>query len=304
MNKPTLGFIGQGFIGSAIADCFQHYANVKTYDIRPELSSHTYPEVIAQDVLIMALPTPMKKDGTVDISIVEEALRQLASNLGSDEVKPVILKSTIPPHKLGVLMLEYPGIFLVHSPEFLTERSARYDFQQSNRFIFGTLVGEDQSPYAKTISDLFNLRFPMVPQYWTSFVESSLIKYFCNAYFCSKISLFNEYNQICASWGINFESVIGKVMLDPRIGRSHFQVPGHDGLYGYAGSCFVKDTNGYFEVAKDAGVNPKVMKGVWHKNVETRGAFNLLEEINKMKGRITSEEFSINDLMKLGESDD
>lgn len=299
--KSSLGVYGCGFIGSAVGQTFNHYVDVKTYDIKPELCTHTFPEVLAQEVLIMALPTPMNKDGSVDTSIVEEAIKKISDNLPAGVIKPVVLKSTIPPSKLGKLMLDYPSVFLVHSPEFLTERSAVYDFQQSNRFIFGTLIGEQGSSYAKLIKDLFELRFPKVPQYWVSFAESSLIKYFSNNYFMSKIALFNEYSQICKEWGLDYASVIGKVMLDPRIGRSHFQVPGHDGLLGAGGSCFIKDNNGYFEIAKDCGVDPKVMKGVWKKNLEVRGAFNLLDEINKMKGRISAEEFTFDELLKLGE---
>jgi len=37
---------------------------------------------------------------------------------------------------------------------------------------------------------------------------------------------------------------------DPRIGKSHNQVPGPDGSFGFGGTCFPKDTSAFIEYAK------------------------------------------------------
>ena len=66
-------------------ETFQHYVDVKSYDVRPGLGTHDYVDVIAQDVLVAALPTPMLKDGSVDVSIVEAELDKLAARI--DEAK-------------------------------------------------------------------------------------------------------------------------------------------------------------------------------------------------------------------------
>jgi UDPglucose 6-dehydrogenase len=299
-NKPSLGLLGLGFIGSAVLDTFTNYVDVKAYDVNEARCQNFYTDTIAQDVIFLALPTPMKKDGNVDYSIVKKALEKLRDNLPKDVVKPVLIKSTLPPNILGSLMLEFPTLFIVHNPEFLTERSARHDYMQSNRFIFGTLVGEEGSPQAKMISELFNIRFPQVPQYWVSFAESSLIKYMANCFFATKVSIMNEFKQIAESWGVDFNNVMGKVMLDYRIGRSHFQVPGHDGQLGWGGSCYIKDTNAMIQIANDCGIDAKVLRAAWEKNVEVRGALSLKEEINKHLGRISNEEFALVDVFKLG----
>ncbi len=118
------------------------------------------------------------------------------------------------------------------------------------------------------------------------FIEGSIIKYATNSFFCTKVSFFNELAQVCKAHGLNPETVIGKVLLDQRIGRSHFQVPGHDGRLGFGGSCFPKDINGYIQIAKDAGVEPTVAEAVWKKNLEVRPE----EDWKELKGRAVSDE--------------
>lgn len=252
MSKiPSLGQIGSGFVGGAVANAFLHYTDVKVFDIDPTRSGHSYVDVINQDVLSISLPTPMKKNGEVDCSIVEEALQKIEQNISQETLKPVILKSTIPPAQLGNLMLKHAEkLLIIFNPEFLTERSARYEYIQSNRFIFGTLKEFNETPEAKMVVDLFNHRFPAVPQYWVPFSTASLVKYFTNVFFMSKVVLFNEFAQVAESWGLDFNEVVSLVMMDPRIGRSHYSSPGHDGKRGAAGHCLEKSTqiltnNGY-----------------------------------------------------------
>lgn len=298
-NKPSIGVVGSGTIGSAISEAFSHYTNVKVYDINKRLDD--YVNVINQDILFLAVPTPMLKDGSTDLSIIDSALEKLANNVIPNRVKPVIIKSTIPPAQLGQLMLKYgENLLIIFSPEFLTERTSYHDYIQSNRFIFGTLHEFDKTPEAKLVSDLFELRFPSVPQYWTTFAEASLIKYAANTFFTIKLSFMNELKQLATAWNVNYESLIGKVMLDPRIGRSHFNVPGHDGKFGWAGVCFTKDIHSFIDIANECGVDPIMAKAAWKKNVEVRGLSNLTEEINKNIGRISSESFSLDDVAGLG----
>ena len=65
--------------------------------------------------------------------------------------------------------------------------------------------------------------------------------------------------------------------FDKRLGASHWKVPGPmpaddtgEPAFGFGGSCFVKDLNALMFQAKKLGVDPKVMRGVWDKNLEVR----------------------------------
>lgn len=295
MKLPSIGIIGHGFVGKAISDGFKHYSDVKVYDVSPLVSVHNYFDVIAQDVLFMCLPTPMKSDGSVDLSIVRAALFTLNSALQVKH-KPVIIKSTIPPLDLEALAIEFrPAVHLIYSPEFLTERTAMLDFQQQNRLIFGDYVANEAATTELVdaydtnitqINTLFSARFPYVSTIWTTMRQASLIKYFTNVFFTTKISLFNEFAQISESLGLNADEVAGLVLLDQRIGRSHWQVPGHDGKPGFGGSCFPKDINGYMALARKQGVAPLLALAAWHKNLEVRPE----RDWEKLVGRAVSEE--------------
>jgi len=273
-DAPTVGIIGGGFVGSSIAKGFQHYTNVKIYDLIPSKSNATYEETIEQDVIFVCVNTPMDKNGTVNVSYVEIVLAGLRGNLPEGhQGKPVIIKSTMPPDDIGKFMLEFDDdIFTIYSPEFLTERTSEYDFNQSSRWVFGVLREEEDADLTavNTVKHLFEERFPMVPQYWCPFEAASLTKYFTNVFFSVKVSLMNEFAQICEQFELNPEEVIGMMMMDQRIGRSHFKVPGHDGKWGFGGHCFPKDLNGYMHIAKGVGVKPTVAEGAWEKNLEVR----------------------------------
>jgi len=251
MKLPSIGILGGGFVGSATCEAFKHYTDCKLYDISPARSVHNYYEVLAQDILFVAVPTPMKKDGSVDASIVDSVLAQLKNALQTHK-KPVILKSTLPPKDLVAMSEHYsPTIHLIYSPEFLTERTALLDFQQTNRLIFGDHYPEGQQNFEAVdtlnqnvlmITALFEGRFPKVPIYWCSMEEASLIKYGTNVFFAVVLSFWNELALIAESYGLEPNEVAGMIMLDQRIGRSHFQVPGHDGDRGFGGQCLVPET--------------------------------------------------------------
>jgi UDPglucose 6-dehydrogenase len=210
--------------------------------------------------------------------------------------KPVIIKSTIPPLDLEELARDFrPSIHLIYSPEFLTERTAMLDFQQQNRLIFGDYVPDTAATTdlvdaydinITQINTLFSNRFPLVPTIWTSMRQASLVKYFTNVFFATKISLFNEFAQISDALGISPNTTVELVLLDQRIGRSHWQVPGHDGNPGFGGSCFPKDINSYMTIARDLNVVPMLAIAAWQKNLEVRPA----KDWEKLVGRAVSEE--------------
>jgi nucleotide sugar dehydrogenase len=295
MKLPSIGVIGHGFVGKAIADGFKHYTSVKVYDVNPMSSVDNYFDVVGQDILFMCLPTPMLSDGSADLKPVRSALEVLRNALQLSH-KPVILKSTVPPTSLVTLADEFrPDIHLIYNPEFLTERTAALDFQQQNRLIFGHYVADETATTdlvdayqanMMAIEDLFSNRFPAVPVYWVPIEQASLIKYFTNVFFATKISLFNEFAQICKSFGLDANETAGLVLMDQRIGRSHWQVPGHDEKLGFGGSCFPKDINGYITFAREQGVAPMLALAAWHKNLEVRPE----KDWEKLKGRAVSEE--------------
>ena len=81
------------------------------------------------------------------------------------------------------------------------------------------------------------------PVYKTDIVTASMVKYCINSFLATKVTFMNEmYDVLNAAKGTDWNTFSKIVQTDPRIGKSHMKVPGADGLRGYAGSCFPKDT--------------------------------------------------------------
>jgi len=283
---PSVGLIGFGYIGKAINSAFKHYTSVKAYDINKDLG-FKYKEVISSDIIFIAVPTPMEKDGSVHLDILTEAIEFLSNSLNEFKLefpKPVVIKSTIPPNFCKEIQVKYPNLFIIFSPEFLTERRSENDFIQQSRVILGVNPKFKENLAVKMIKQLFEARFPGIPIKVVDWNHASLLKYFLNVFFCTKISLFNEFAQIAYSLGINFDSLVEDILSDGRIGRSHHQVPGWDGQMGFSGSCFPKDCRGYINFAEKLGIDPKMAKASWDKNLEVRPE----KDWEKLKGRAVS----------------
>jgi UDPglucose 6-dehydrogenase len=114
-----------------------------------------------------------------------------------------------------------------------------------------------------------------------------MVKYVTNIHLAVKVSLANEFYQICNTldkngYNIDYDKVIEYATIDKRLGNSHWKVPGPmpaddtgEPALGWAGSCFIKDLNALVYVARSLGVDPKVMTGAWEKNLEVRPQIEL-----------------------------
>ena len=241
MNKPKIGIIGKGFVGSAVQHGFSPNvgcdAEVRVYDKDPSRSLHPIDETInSSDFVFVSVPTPSNKDGSADLTILESALRDI-SDIITNEETIILIRSTIIPGTTRNLQLKFNNLKLVFNPEFLTERSANFDFINQSRAIFG---GEKANTHK--VADLFRWRFgSSLSILETNFESAELIKYMANTFFATKISFLNDMKLLSDKSNANWEDVIEGFVRDGRIGHSHLIVPGHDGRYGFGGVCFPKD---------------------------------------------------------------
>ena len=133
ISEAIVGIIGQGFVGNAVFQKFKNYFTVKTYDLDESKSNSSLDEVSKSDFIFVCLPTPMNKDGSCDISIVENVIKKLDKNYNP---KNIIIKSTIPPGTTDLWNKKYYNN-IVFNPEFLTEKNAVNDYNSQKRIIIG-----------------------------------------------------------------------------------------------------------------------------------------------------------------------
>ena len=314
--KKSVACIGNGFVGGSLTTVLSEKGfNVYVYDKSGKLAEggrntvskdpdrlfDAVPAIKSVSSLVRAmeqneyvpnftgiyfvcLPTPMCEDGSCDTSIVESVLDDLSSVPGK---RIAVVKSTVPPGSTEKWNKKYEGTGLrvVFNPEFLTEANALDDMRNQNRIVLG-----GPRPYINKVKQLFQQAFPSVPIVKTSSTTAEMVKYTTNCFLATKVAFANEISQICerldtSGFNIDYDKVIEYSKYDTRLGNSHWAVPGPDGHKGYGGHCFSKDINALMFVARELGVDPKVMQAGWDKNLEVRE----WRDWEEMVGRAVSE---------------
>ncbi len=259
MKKLSVGIIGNGYVGEALAFAFSSVAKTYVHDIDPLRSYNTLDQVHNCDFVFVCVPTPMHSDGTQDISFVESVFKKASD-------KPIyIIKSTVLPGTTERLNNYYNKLKIIFSPEFLTERTAKLDMLTQSRIILGGL--KELTAEAKK---LFLLRFKNKHLISTDSTTAELIKYMNNTFFATKVSIMNEYKLLSDKIGANWEDALNGFASDGRVGDSHLNVPGHDGKLGYGGTCFPKDVSALIEFAKKNKISLNTIIGGWNTNLNVR----------------------------------
>lgn len=268
-DKIRLGFVGAGFVGGATIRAFSGYFPISVYDKGKGIGDL---RSVCQnsDVIFVSVPTPMRKDGSCDtrivIEVAEEINRYIKTLGRGDDGIEVVIRSTVPPDFMGELWQILSHVNLLFVPEFLTARTADLDFINSSRFIIGSLEPENSEHWMKTVAVLRE-RFPRTRITTMSYAEASLVKLGTNNFFAVKLSYFNELYKTAQNNGADPDVVIQEILQDGRIGRSHFQVPGHDGDFGWGGMCFAKDNRSFSIISAP---NNKMVDAAWEVNNEVR----------------------------------
>ena len=280
-----IGIVGQGYVGSAVKEVFSKHYDVETYDLDKDKCSVDYLEDIVElsNIIFVCVPTPMKKDGSCDTSIVEAVVKDINDMVVSRNVsgRIVAIKSTIPPGTTNRLNKECKNISVIFNPEFLTEANFIDDFKNQNRIIIG-----GERPSTTKLRQVYSLVFPNTPIIKTGSKTAEMVKYFTNTFLATKVSFANEMYQICEGLGIDYDKVVEYSTYDERLGKSHWAVPGPDGKLGFGGSCFPKDINALIHLAGQLDLCPDVLLGVWEKNLEVRPE----EDWKELKGRAVTDE--------------
>ncbi|HEU4683697.1 MAG TPA: UDP-glucose/GDP-mannose dehydrogenase family protein [Nitrospira sp.] len=234
-------------------------------------------------VIFIAVGTPPKKDGSADLSFVEEVGRGIGSRMTSYKV--VVTKSTVP---VGtgellrkVIASSQPKKVLydvASNPEFLREGSAIEDFMRPNRVV----IGADNEQAAQVMKDLYRpLYLIETPFVVTDVATAEMIKYASNAFLATKISFINEIATLCERVGANVQMVAKGMGLDQRIGSKFL----HAGP-GFGGSCFPKDLAALVQMGERAGYPMQIAGAAAAVNQEQRKRMRekIMDALRRTKG--------------------
>tara|TARA_Y100000004_G_scaffold181507_1_gene227261 strand:+ start:1997 stop:2827 length:831 start_codon:yes stop_codon:yes gene_type:complete len=272
-----IGIIGQGFVGNAIYQKFKNYFDVHTYDLDESKSNDTKENVIHQQYLFLCLPTPMNTNGSCNVDIIEKELENIDLIADNQEiVKTVVIKSTIPPGTTQKWNKKYEALNIVFNPEFLTEANAVEDFSNQNRIILG-----GPRPATTELRRLYSKVFPKAHIIKTDSTHAEMVKYLTNSFLATKVSFANEIYQVCEKLNIDYDKVVEYATLDDRLGKSHWNVPGPDGDFGFGGHCLPKDLSALIYLAMNLDTETNVLNAV----EETNDVVRTNRDWENMKGR-------------------
>jgi len=246
MNKQTIGFIGQGWIGKNYADNFES----RGYDVIRYALEEPYAQnkdkIKDCDIVFVAVPTPTTIDGfNCDI------LKDVVGLVGDGKI--AVIKSTILPNTTEEIQELYPEIFVLHSPEFLTEKTAKYDTDFPDRNIIGiTNIGRTDlhERACEVMETLPEAPYTMI----CSSRESAMIKYIGNCYFFVKNVFFNMMYDLSEGIGADYDKIRQGVIGDPRIDAVHTS-PIHKDGRGAGGHCLPKDFEALRRLMQDTEIN-------------------------------------------------
>ncbi|HEV7254283.1 MAG TPA: UDP-glucose/GDP-mannose dehydrogenase family protein [Mesorhizobium sp.] len=218
------------------------------------------------DAVFLAVGTPSRRDGDVDLSFVEAAARQIAVALPPNCV--VVVKSTVPVGTcrfLREVIAEARAALdfsVASNPEFLREGSAVGDFLKPDRVV----IGSDDARARALLEKIYApFKAREVPILCTTNSNAELIKYSANAFLALKIGFINDVANLCEQAGGDVGTVALGIGLDKRIGSS-FLAAGP----GFGGSCFPKDTRTFAATGRRFGTPQSLVETLIESNEARR----------------------------------
>jgi UDPglucose 6-dehydrogenase len=227
------------------------------------------------DLIIVAVGTPARDDGSADLSALYAVLQALTKLMPANW-PTVVIRSTVPPgtsNRLAKLVEGWGE--LVYAPEFLREGSAVYDFLNPDRIVVGSDSASAAVPYVRLFESL------QKPVLFTSRSNAELIKCGSNAFLALKISFANEVANLCDAVGATSDDVLRGIGYDRRIG-SQFLNPG----IGFGGPCFEKDVKSIEHIAGEYNVGRELFSATLRVNEsQQRRIVDLVtEEVGSLEG--------------------
>ena len=235
------------------------------------------------EVVFLCVGTPPKPDGTVDMSYLEAAGKEVCdalAELQNEYMVTIIVKSTVPAgtnRKLYNFLKTQTKAFVqvVSNPEFLKEGTAVNDCLNPDRIVIGGESTEAFRMMRRLYDPLVKREENFLTMSWES---AELTKYAANSMLAARISFMNEMTILCEHFNADVEDIRKGIGSDNRIGPSFLKAG-----CGYGGSCFPKDVAAMEHISRSAGYESLFINAIQtiNKNQKKRFAEKIIKKLGR-----------------------
>jgi UDPglucose 6-dehydrogenase len=253
-----IGIVGYGVVGKAQSE-FWGKDNCIIHDPSQGFKNRALINKEC-DIAFVCVPTPMKEDGSCDLSIVEESVKWL-------ETPIIVIRSTVVPGTCARLTVENrmdgdKEKNIVFEPEYLGEtiHHPYLDLRKRPFVILGGMPG----PTRALIMYMQKFMHPDTKFFQTDWNTAELVKYMENSWLATKVTFCNEFYEIASIIGVDYNELRELWLADERINRSHTFV--YPDKRGFSGKCLPKDLNAIVTKLGELGYEAKFIKDVLENN--------------------------------------
>jgi len=266
----------------------------KTIDTgKLQVSTRINNAVLNSWITFVAVGTPSKSDGSIDLTSIETSSAEIGESLrGKEGYHLVVIRSTVTPGTTENLVkptIEKQSgkkagedFGLAMQPEFLREGSAIEDTLSPDRIVIGEYDKRSGDVLHRLYLDFYKDESPPILR--MNLASAEMVKYASNAFLTTKISFINQVANLCEKVkAVDIVKVADAIGLDERIGRKFLNAG-----VGFGGSCLGKDLRAFISFSRLLGYTPDIFEAVLDFNEkQARHVVDLAEgELGCLKGRV------------------
>ena len=315
-----IAIFGAGYVGLVSGVCFAEKGNIVTCvdinrqkiiklqngispifekDLEPLLKKHLQKQNIfftldakktvrENDIIFIAVETPLKKDNSSNLKSLYEVLEKIAQFATQDKL--VVIKSTVPmgttlkiQKYFATISRQNITVTFCNNPEFLRQGEAIKCCMYPDRVIIGVDCKITAQTMRRIYADFVDENKIII----MDIHSSELTKYACNAFLATKISFINQISQFAEKLKADIEKIKLGMSLDKRISEGFLNA----GL-GYGGSCFHKDLQSLISIAEENDINACFLKSVEEINIKQKKLF-IKKIFDYFKGELRGKKIAI-----------
>ena len=224
--------VGVGNIGSRL---YREYSLLSPDRYDPFKGYHEKKD-IRYDFAFIATDTPMREDGSCDLSQVRTAIDET-------DAEVYVIRSTVPPRTTERLRNE-TGKRIVFSPEFYG--TTQHCDEKTFDFSFTILGGEkeDSNAVVQLLQDVYDARHRFRI---TDSTTAELTKYMENCLLAARVSFCVQFWEIAKEYEVSYPEMRELLLNDERFSRAHTFV--YDAHPYWESHCFDKDLRAIAKVS-------------------------------------------------------